>query len=351
MNMNEDEYKGRLVINEGDTKGIRIAETYWQPRNWAPIASSSPTLVNLLSTPSKTMATTLQARQCDIKPTVPTEPLLMSSSHSLQLGRMSPVSPQCYGCMALTCICSTKDQGEYQELENDNKPDHLRLSLFGKVFKHKIEDDADSRSWCINSKKRRERRRTGKRDRPEDVIPYDEDEEKCYGRWLKKLHRENPGRIKESRTNRNLCSTAEQPLPPTSKPLLPSSRRVTLSKRVTSLTTHCYGRNMIVDLDKTVPLDDIKSNCRCDTAPAPLRISTPYQINNRSRIKESLAGLTTLTRLKKYWPAQDQGHREQAQSQSHQDRTNPCTPTQVENRLPSSVPLPGFGSLRKPWRN
>ena len=319
MNMNEDEYEGRLVINEGETKGIRIAETYWQPRNWAPIASSCPTLVNLLSTPFKTTATTLQARQWDIKPTVPTEPLLMSSSHSLQLGRMSPVSPQCYGCMALTCICSTKDQGEYQELENDNKPDHLRLSLFGKVFKHEIEDDANYRSWCINSEKRWERRRTGKRDRPEDVIPYDEDEEKCYKRWLEKLHRENPEkmeklyrenpeRIKESRTNRNLCSTAEQPLLPASKPLLSSSRRVTLSKRVTSLTTHCCGRNMIVDLDKTVPLDNIKSNCICDTAPVPLSIRTPYQINNRSRIRESLAGLTTLTRLKKYWPAQDQGH-------------------------------------------
>ena len=231
MNMNEDEYEGCLVIAVRETKGIRTAETYRQPRNWALISSSCPTLVNLLSTPSKTMATTLQAHQWDIKITVPTDPLLMSSSHSLQLGRMSQVSPHCYGCMALTCICSTKDQGEYQELDNDNKPDHFRLSLFGKVFKHEIEDDADYRSWCINSEKPWERRRTGKRHRPEDVILYNEDEEKCYKRWLENLHREtpekmeklyreNPERIKESRTNRNLCSTGEQPLLPASKPLL-----------------------------------------------------------------------------------------------------------------------------------
>ena len=113
MNMDEDEYEGRLVIDERETKEIRTAETYRQSRNWNPIASSCPTLVNLLSTPSKTTATTLQTQQCDIKPTVPTKPLLRSSSHNLQLGRMSPVSPQCYGCMALTCICSTKDQEEY----------------------------------------------------------------------------------------------------------------------------------------------------------------------------------------------------------------------------------------------
>ena len=97
---------------------------------------------------------------------------------------------------------------------------------------------------------------------------------------------------------------------------------------------------MTVDLDKAMPLDDIKSNCKCKTAPA-LRIITPYQINNKNRIKESKDALTSITVLEKHWPA------ETIQSQQHQKKSNPSTLTQVGNRLPSSVPLPGFETLRK----
>ena len=63
------------------------------------------------------------------------------------------------------------------------------------------------------------------------------------------------------------------------------------STRVISFTTHCCGRQMLVDLDKNVPLDDMKSSCGCDVSSG-LRIRTPYQINNRSRLRD-------------YWPDQD----------------------------------------------
>ena len=61
--------------------------------------------------------------------------------------------------------------------------------------------------------------------------------------------------------------------------------------RIASFKSHCCGRNNFVDLDKTLPLDDIKSNCHCDGS-SRLRIKAPYQINNRSRLRE-------------YWPDQD----------------------------------------------
>ena len=359
--MDKDKTYRRLVIDEGNTRTDRM---YQYLRDWTPITNPCPILVQLLSTPPKTRATKLQDRQPNINPTAPTK----------QVGRMSRVSPQCKGCKALICTCNAKDQEEYQELENNNKPDHFRTSWFGKVFKQEIEDDANYRSWRTSSEKRWERRRGGKKDRPEDSIPYDDSEEECYKRWLEKLHRESPNRIKETRlfsilerikeiranknkelrtirikeirANRNPGGIGEHLSPPEPKSPAPStSKEVILPNRVTSLTTHCCGKKMTVDLDKAMPLDDSKSNCKCETAPA-LRIITPYQINNKNRIKESKDALTSVTILEKYWPA------ETTQSQQHQKKSNPSTPTQVEIRLPSSVPLPGFETIRKPkpWR-
>ena len=146
-NMDKDKTYRRLVIDEGNTRTDRmhrqsrdwtpisrsIKKLYQQSRDWTPITNLCPILVQLLSTPLKTRATTLQDRQPDINPTAPTE----------QVGRMSPVSPQCKVCKALICTCNTKDQEEYQELEDDNKPDHSRTSWFGKVFKQEIKDDAN----------------------------------------------------------------------------------------------------------------------------------------------------------------------------------------------------------------
>ena len=90
-------------------------------------------------------------------------------------------------------------KGGTKHAKHDNKSDHPRTSWFGKVFKQEIEDDANYRSWRTSSEERWERRRSGKKDRPEDSIPYDDGEEECYRRWLEDLNRESPNRIKKTR--------------------------------------------------------------------------------------------------------------------------------------------------------
>ena len=167
-----------------------VKKLYQQSRDLTPITSPSPIMVQPLSTPLKIKATSLQDRQPDRNPTAPTE----------QVGRMSPVPPQCKGCKALICThwCNPKDQGEYQEPEDDNKLDHPRTSMvkeaFNEAFKQEItsrveeackqaiKKDAKYISWRTSSEERWERRRCGKKDRPEDNIPYDDDEEECYKR-------------------------------------------------------------------------------------------------------------------------------------------------------------------------
>ena len=89
-----------------------------------------------------------------------------------------------------------------------------------------------------------------------------------------------------------------------------------LPNRVTSLTSHCCGKKMIVDLDRATPLDDIRSNCKCKTAPA-LRILTLYCINNKNRAEETKDAPTSTTVLKT------------TQGQQHQKKPNPSTPIQV----------------------
>ena len=63
---------------------------------------------------------------------------------------------------------------------------------------------------------------------------------------------------------------------------------VTSAKRVASFISHCCGQYNTINLDEKLPLNCIKSKCRCDQS-APIWIKTPYQINNMRRVGE-------------YWP-------------------------------------------------
>ena len=63
---------------------------------------------------------------------------------------------------------------------------------------------------------------------------------------------------------------------------------VASATRVASFRSHCCGRYNTVNLDEKLPLNNIRSKCRCDQS-APIRIKTPYQINNMRRLGE-------------YWP-------------------------------------------------
>ena len=194
--------------------------------------------------------------------------------------KMSPRGPpECLLCNDSVCVCNSLHQDEYREFksqgftkimktDNDGEPDQ-------KEFKYDTEDDAGYRAWCIDSKKRWNLRKLGKKDTKESecVITYDEGDDKCYKKWLEKLYRENPEKTIESEKGISEDNTN------------------ILSRRVTTLTTHCCGRKMIVNLDVTIPLEDMKSSCSCNVSSG-LRIRTPYQINNRSR-------------LRNYWPDQD----------------------------------------------
>ena len=154
------------------------------------------------------------------------------------------------------------------KIDNDDEPDQ-------KEFTYDTEDDAGYRAWYIDSKKQWNLRKLGKKDTAESecVITHDESDNKCYKKWLEKLYRENPERTIESE-----------------KGISEDNKNIS-SKRVTTLTSHCCGRKILIDLDKTVPLDNMKSSCGCDVSSG-LRIRTPYKINNMSRLRD-------------YWPDQD----------------------------------------------
>ena len=209
--MDEEGYKGRLVIDEEETRETVIKKVYLQLRDWNP---------QTWHTPLTTTTTTLEARHFNPIPTAPTGPIerywkldrTNSRPHCPKCeddicrcsGRMSSDGPpKCSLCNVSACVCNTRDQKEYQELHTRDQKEYQKLEdnkkPDQKVIKHETEDDVDYRSWCINSERRWDKRRSGKRDRPEDecVITHDESDNKCYRRWLEKQHREDPGRTIE----------------------------------------------------------------------------------------------------------------------------------------------------------
>ena len=197
--------------------------------------------------------------------------------------KMSPKGPpECSSCNNSVCVCNTLYQNEYKEfrsqgftkvmkIDNDDEPDQ-------KEFTYDNEDDVGYKAWCVDSEKRWALRRIGQQntDNSECVITHDESDDKCYKKWLQKLYREDP-----RRTNQSVKGISEDD----------TDNKDISSKRVTSFISHCCGRKMLVDLDKNIPLDDMKSSCDCNVSSG-LRIQTPYQINNRSRLRD-------------YWPDLD----------------------------------------------
>ena len=80
------------------------------------------------------------------------------------------------------------------KIDNDDEPDQ-------KEFTYDTEDGADYRGWCIDSKKRWNLRKLGKKDTTESecVITHDEGDDKCYKKRIEKLYRENPEKTIESK--------------------------------------------------------------------------------------------------------------------------------------------------------
>ena len=83
------------------------------------------------------------------------------------------------------------------------------------------------------------------------VITQDKEDDKCYKEWLEKLYREDPRRTEDVKEEKSEERLYEGEVSPT---------------RIASFKSHCCGRNNFVDLDKPVPLDDMKSNCGCDVS-------------------------------------------------------------------------------------
>ena len=58
--------------------------------------------------------------------------------------------------------------------------------------------------------------------------------------------------------------------------------------RTASFVSHCCGQSNTINLDEKLPLNCIKSKCRCDQS-APIYVKTPYQINKMRRVGRILA--------------------------------------------------------------
>ena len=63
---------------------------------------------------------------------------------------------------------------------------------------------------------------------------------------------------------------------------------VASATRIASFVSHCCGQSNTINLDEKLPLNCIKSKCRCDQS-APIYVKTPYQINKMRRVGRILA--------------------------------------------------------------